>query len=107
MWDTFDDRITATRLFDQRNILVLWVALSLAAVILAVITLFVVRLVRKKERIDTLYGVARLDFRGVNGGCDFVTKSSIVSRDSSSAVSNKKIWRNMDGSSVIRISRYN
>ncbi|EFN86869.1 Netrin receptor UNC5C [Harpegnathos saltator] len=53
----------ATRAVDHRNILALWITLSLAAVILALTTIFFVRFMRRKERMEALYGVARLDFR--------------------------------------------
>ncbi|XP_031365734.1 netrin receptor UNC5B-like [Apis dorsata] len=53
----------ATRAIDHRNILALWITLSLAAIILALTTIFFVRLMRRKERMEALYGVARLDFR--------------------------------------------
>lgn len=56
----------ATTSIDQKNLLVLWISLTLALLVLGLATLFVVRLMRRKERINALYGVARLDFRHAN-----------------------------------------
>ncbi|XP_012272459.1 netrin receptor UNC5C [Orussus abietinus] len=53
----------ATTAVDRKTSLILWVSLSLAMLVISLTAIFLVRMVRRKERMDTLYGVAKLDFR--------------------------------------------
>ncbi|KAH0952897.1 hypothetical protein HN011_005758 [Eciton burchellii] len=91
----------ATRAVDHRNILALWVALSLAAIILAVTTIFFVRLMRRKERMEALYGVARLDFRRPGD-----LAKSVVSKNERSVVpGDRRLEHVIDESNAARLPR--
>ncbi|XP_076395818.1 netrin receptor UNC5C isoform X3 [Megachile rotundata] len=91
----------ATRAIDHRNILALWITLSLAAIILALTTIFFVRLMRRKERMEALYGVARLDFRHPSD-----LAKSVVSKNDRSVVSvDRRLEQVIDESNAARMSR--
>ncbi|XP_034183625.1 netrin receptor UNC5C [Osmia lignaria lignaria] len=91
----------ATRAIDHRNILALWITLSLAAIILALTTIFFVRLMRRKERMDALYSVARLDFRHP---ADLA--KAVVSKNDRSVVSvDRRLEQVIDESNAARMSR--
>ncbi|XP_043272825.1 netrin receptor UNC5B-like isoform X2 [Venturia canescens] len=74
----------ATTSIDQKNFLALWISLTLALLVLGLATLFVVRLMRRKERINSLYGVARLDFRHANN-----LAKSVVTRGERAALTGR------------------
>ncbi|XP_071567387.1 netrin receptor UNC5B [Temnothorax nylanderi] len=91
----------ATRAVDYRNILALWITLSLAAIILAVTTIFFVRLMRRKERMEALYGVARLDFRRPGD-----LAKSVVSKNERSVLANdRRLEHVIDESNAARLPR--
>nr|XP_031843845.1 netrin receptor UNC5C-like [Nomia melanderi] len=91
----------AARSIDDRNILALWITLSLAAIILAVTTIFFVRLMRRKERIEALYGVARLDFRRPGD-----LAKSVVSKSDRSVLSvDRRLEQVIDESNAARMPR--
>ncbi|XP_017766227.1 PREDICTED: netrin receptor UNC5C-like [Eufriesea mexicana] len=91
----------ATRAIDHRNILALWITLSLAAIILAVTTIFFVRLMRRKERMEALYGVARLDFRRPGD-----LAKSVVSKNDRSVLSvDRRLEQVIDESNAARMPR--
>jgi len=92
----------ATRAVDHRNILALWVALSLAAIILAVTTIFFVRLMRRKERMEALYGVARLDFRRPGD----LAKSVVSKNERSVLPGDRRLEHVIDESNAARLPRY-
>jgi len=92
----------ATRAVDHRNILALWVALSLAAIILAVTTIFFVRLMRRKERMEALYGVARLDFRRPGD----LAKSVVSKNELSVLPGDRRLEHVIDESNAARLPRY-
>ncbi|KAK1126882.1 hypothetical protein K0M31_004503 [Melipona bicolor] len=95
------DRCNATRAIDQRNILALWITLSLAAIILALTTIFFVRLMRRKERMEALYGVARLDFRRPGE-----LAKSVVSKNDRSVLSvDRRLEQVIDESNACRMPR--
>ncbi|KAG6804147.1 netrin receptor UNC5B [Apis mellifera caucasica] len=91
----------ATRAIDHRNILALWITLSLAAIILALTTIFFVRLMRRKERMEALYGVARLDFRRPGD-----LAKSVVSKNDRTVLSvDRRLEQVIDESNASRMSR--
>ncbi|KAF3421371.1 hypothetical protein E2986_08072 [Frieseomelitta varia] len=91
----------ATRAIDHRNILALWITLSLAAIILALATIFFVRLMRRKERMEALYGVARLDFRRPGE-----LAKSVVSKNDRSVLSvDRRLEQVIDESNACRMPR--
>ncbi|CAK9832384.1 Netrin receptor UNC5C [Anthophora retusa] len=91
----------ATRAIDHRNILALWITLSLAAIILALTTIFFVRLMRRKERMEALYGVARLDFRRPGD-----LAKSVVSKNDRSVLSvDRRLEQVIDESNAARMPR--
>lgn len=92
----------ATRAVDYRNILALWITLSLAAIILAVTTIFFVRLMRRKERMEALYGVARLDFRRPGD----LAKSVVSKNERSVLTSDRRLEHVIDESNAARLPRY-
>ncbi|CAD1473896.1 unnamed protein product, partial [Heterotrigona itama] len=95
------DRCNATRAIDHRNILALWITLSLAAIILALTTIFFVRLMRRKERMEALYGVARLDFRRPGE-----LAKSVVSKNDRSVLSvDRRLEQVIDESNACRMPR--
>ncbi|KZC09608.1 Netrin receptor UNC5C, partial [Dufourea novaeangliae] len=95
------DRCNAARSIDHRNILALWITLSLAVIILALTTIFFVRLMRRKERMEPLYGVARLDFRRPGD----LTKS-VVSKNNRSVLSvDRRLEQVIDESNAARMPR--
>ncbi|XP_076684957.1 netrin receptor UNC5B isoform X2 [Andrena cerasifolii] len=88
------------RTIDHRSILALWITLSLAAVILACTTIFVVRLMRRKERM-ALYGVARLDFHRPGD-----LAKSVVSKNDRAVLSvDRRLEQVIDESNAARMSR--
>ncbi|XP_076684960.1 netrin receptor UNC5B isoform X4 [Andrena cerasifolii] len=90
----------AARTIDHRSILALWITLSLAAVILACTTIFVVRLMRRKERM-ALYGVARLDFHRPGD-----LAKSVVSKNDRAVLSvDRRLEQVIDESNAARMSR--
>lgn len=91
----------ATRAVDYRNILALWITLSLAAIILAVTTIFFVRLMRRKERMEALYGVARLDFRRPGD----LAKSVVSKNERSVLASDRRLEHVIDESNAARLPR--
>ncbi|XP_020279766.1 netrin receptor UNC5C-like [Pseudomyrmex gracilis] len=91
----------ATRAVDHRNILALWITLSLAAVILAVTTIFFVRLMRRKERMEALYGVARLDFHRPGD----LAKSVVSKNDRPVLASDRRLEHVIDESNATRLPR--
>ncbi|KAK2587773.1 hypothetical protein KPH14_003879 [Odynerus spinipes] len=91
----------ATRAVDHRNILALWITLSLAAIILALTTIFMVRLMRRKERIEALYSVARLDFRR---SVD-LAKSVVSKNDRTALTVDKRLEHVIDESNASRLPR--
>lgn len=93
--------IIATRAVDHRNILALWITLSLAAVILAVTTIFFVRLMRRKERMEALYGVARLDFHRPGD----LAKSVVSKNDRPVLASDRRLEHVIDESNATRLPR--
>lgn len=93
--------ITATRAVDHRNILALWITLSLAAIILALTTIFMVRLMRRKERIEALYSVARLDFRRPVD----LAKSVVSKTDRTALTVDKRLEHVIDESNASRLPR--
>ncbi|XP_076684959.1 netrin receptor UNC5C isoform X3 [Andrena cerasifolii] len=94
------DRCNAARTIDHRSILALWITLSLAAVILACTTIFVVRLMRRKERM-ALYGVARLDFHRPGD-----LAKSVVSKNDRAVLSvDRRLEQVIDESNAARMSR--
>ncbi|KAG7189310.1 hypothetical protein KM043_016966 [Ampulex compressa] len=95
------DRCNATRAVDHRNILALWVTLSLAAIILALTTIFFVRLMRRKERMEALYGVARLDFRRPGE----ISKSVVSKNDRSVLTADRRLEHVIDDSNAGRLPR--
>jgi len=94
--------LVATRAVDYRNILALWITLSLAAIILAVTTIFFVRLMRRKERMEALYGVARLDFRRPGD----LAKSVVSKNERSVLTSDRRLEHVIDESNAARLPRY-
>lgn len=94
--------LLATRAVDYRNILALWITLSLAAIILAVTTIFFVRLMRRKERMEALYGVARLDFRRPGD----LAKSVVSKNERSVLASDRRLEHVIDESNAVRLPRY-
>lgn len=94
--------LVATRAVDYRNILALWITLSLAAIILAVTTIFFVRLMRRKERMEALYGVARLDFRRPGD----LAKSVVSKNERSVLASDRRLEHVIDESNAARLPRY-
>lgn len=95
-------RISVTSAMDQRSMLALWVSLSLALVVIGLATLLIVRLMRRKERINTLYGVARLDFRHASG----LTKS-VVTRGDRAVLTGQDLHGHAIGENgVTRLPRY-
>ncbi|KAL2739406.1 netrin receptor UNC5B-like isoform X1 [Vespula maculifrons] len=91
----------ATRAVDHRNILALWITLSLAAIILALTTIFMVRLMRRKERIEALYSVARLDFRRPVD----LAKSVVSKTDRTALTVDKRLEHVIDESNASRLPR--
>ncbi|XP_053979715.1 netrin receptor UNC5C-like isoform X2 [Hylaeus volcanicus] len=89
------------RAIDHRNILALWITLSLAAIVLALTTIFFVRLMRRKERMEALYGVARLDYRRAGD----LTKSVASKTDRSALSVDKRLEKMMDESNATRMPR--
>ncbi|XP_066586154.1 netrin receptor UNC5A-like [Prorops nasuta] len=89
-----------TRSVDHKSILALWITLSLAAIILAVTTIFIVRLMRRKERMEALYGVERLDFRPSSG-----LKSVVSKPDRSTLTADRRLEQIIDETNVARLSR--
>ncbi|KAG9430840.1 netrin receptor UNC5B [Apis mellifera carnica] len=93
--------VASTRAIDHRNILALWITLSLAAIILALTTIFFVRLMRRKERMEALYGVARLDFRRPGD-----LAKSVVSKNDRTVLSvDRRLEQVIDESNASRMSR--
>ncbi|XP_078039879.1 netrin receptor UNC5C [Augochlora pura] len=90
----------AARSIDHRNILALWITLSLAAVILALTTVFFVRVMRRKERMGALYGVARLDFRRPGD-----LAKSVVSKNRSVLSMDRRLEQVIDESNASRMPR--
>ncbi|XP_060820102.1 netrin receptor UNC5C-like isoform X1 [Bombus pascuorum] len=91
----------ATRAIDHGNILALWIVLSVAAIILAVTTIFFLRLMRRKERMEALYGVARLDFRRPEN-----LAKSVVSKNDRSVLSvDRRLEQVIDESNASRMPR--
>ncbi|XP_033339327.2 netrin receptor UNC5C [Megalopta genalis] len=90
----------AARSIDHRNILALWITLSLAAVILALTTIFFVRVMRRKERMGALYGVARLDFRRPGD-----LAKSVVSKNRSVLSMDRRLEQVIDESNAARMPR--
>ncbi|CAL7943302.1 unnamed protein product [Xylocopa violacea] len=91
----------ATRAIDHRNILALWITLSLAAIVLALTTIFFVRLMRRKERMEALYGVARLDFRRPGD-----LAKSVVSKNDRSVLSvDRRLEQIIDEANAARMPR--
>ncbi|XP_076246719.1 netrin receptor UNC5C isoform X2 [Calliopsis andreniformis] len=91
----------AARSIDHRNILTLWIILSLAAIILALATIFFVKLMRRKERMHALYGVARLDFRRPGD-----LAKSVVSKNERSGFSmDRRLEQVIDESNAARMPR--
>ncbi|XP_043256732.1 netrin receptor UNC5C-like isoform X2 [Colletes gigas] len=89
------------RTIDHRSILALWIILSLAAIFLALTTIFFVRLMRRKERLEALYGVARLDFRRPGD-----LGKSVVSKNDRSALSvDRRLEQVIDESNASRMPR--
>lgn len=79
----------------------LWITLSLAAIILALTTIFFVRLMRRKERMEALYGVARLDFRRPGD-----LAKSVVSKNDRTVLSvDRRLEQVIDESNASRMSR--
>ncbi|XP_017876466.1 netrin receptor UNC5C-like [Ceratina calcarata] len=91
----------ATRAIDHRNILALWITLSLAAIVLAVTTIFFLRLMRRKERMEALYGVARLDFHRPTD----LAKSVVSKNDRSCLSVDRRLEQVIDESNAARMSR--
>ncbi|KAI4478857.1 hypothetical protein M0804_011603 [Polistes exclamans] len=91
----------ATRAVDHRNIFALWITLSLAAIILALTTIFMVRLMRRKERIEALYSVARLDFRRPVD----LAKSVVSKTDRTALTVDKRLEHVIDESNASRLPR--
>ncbi|XP_043591153.1 netrin receptor UNC5C-like isoform X2 [Bombus pyrosoma] len=91
----------ATRAIDQRNILALWITLSLAAIILAVVIIFLLRFMRRKERMEALYGIPRLDFRRPED-----LAKSVVSKNDRSVLSvDRRLEQVIDESNASRMPR--
>ncbi|XP_076280756.1 netrin receptor UNC5C [Lasioglossum baleicum] len=90
----------AARSIDHRNILALWITLSLAAIILVLTTIFFVRLMRRKERMEALYGVARLDFRRPGD-----LAKSVVSKNRSVLSVDRRLEQVIDESNAARMPR--
>ncbi|XP_032682850.1 netrin receptor UNC5C-like isoform X4 [Odontomachus brunneus] len=92
----------ATRAVDHRNILALWITLSLAAIILALTTIFFVRFMRRKERMEALYGVARLDFRRPGD----LAKSVVSKNERANVLANdRRLEHVIDESNAARLPR--
>ncbi|XP_076661463.1 netrin receptor UNC5C [Halictus rubicundus] len=90
----------AARSIDHRNILALWITLSLAAIVLVLTTVFFVRLMRRKERMEALYGVARLDFRRPGD-----LAKSVVSKNRSVLSVDRRLEQVIDESNAARMPR--
>ncbi|XP_071857440.1 netrin receptor UNC5C isoform X1 [Bombus fervidus] len=91
----------ATRATDNRNILALWITLILAAITLIVTSIFFFRLMRRKERREALYGVARLDFRRPED-----LAKSVVSKNDRSVLSvDRRLEQVIDESNASRMPR--
>lgn len=76
--------------------------MSLAAIILALTSIFFVRLMRRKERMEALYGIARLDYRRPGN----FTKSVISKNEQSILTSERHLEHVIDESNAARLSRY-
>lgn len=76
--------------------------MSLAAVILALTSIFFVRLMRRKERMEALYGVARLDFRRPAD----LAKSVVSKNERSVLTGDRRLEHVIDESNATRLPRY-
>lgn len=79
----------------------MWIVLTLAAIILALATIFFVRLMRRKERMEALYGVARLDFRRPGD----LTKSVVSKNERSGFSVDRRLEQVIDESNAARMPR--
>ncbi|XP_068967138.1 netrin receptor UNC5C-like isoform X5 [Bombus flavifrons] len=91
----------ATRAVDNSNIQALWITLCLAAIVLAVLMIFMLRFLRRKERMGALYGIARLDFRRPED-----LAKSVVSKNDRSVLSvDRRLEQVIDESNASRMPR--
>ncbi|XP_033347262.1 netrin receptor UNC5C-like isoform X1 [Bombus vosnesenskii] len=91
----------ATRAIDNSNIQALWITVCLVAIILAVLMIFVLRFLRRKERMGALYGIARLDFRRPED-----LAKSVVSKNDRSVLSvDRRLEQVIDESNASRMPR--
>ncbi|XP_050600744.1 netrin receptor UNC5B-like isoform X2 [Bombus affinis] len=91
----------ATRAIDRRNIVALCITLIVAAIVLASLLIFMFRFMRRKERIEALYGIARLDFRRPED-----LAKSVVSKNDRSVLSvDRRLEQVIDESNASRMPR--
>ncbi|XP_048265136.1 netrin receptor UNC5B isoform X3 [Bombus terrestris] len=89
----------ATRAIDRRNIVALCITLIVAAIVLASLLIFMFRFMRRKERIEALYGIARLDFRRPED-----LAKSVVSKNDRSVLSvDRRLEQVIDESNASRM----
>ena len=92
---------SATRAIDRRNIVALCITLIVAAIVLASLLIFMFRFMRRKERIEALYGIARLDFRRPED-----LAKSVVSKNDRSVLSvDRRLEQVIDESNASRMPR--
>lgn len=92
---------SATRAIDNSNIQALWITVCLAAIVLAALMIFVLRFLRRKERMGALYGIARLDFRRPED-----LAKSVVSKNDRSVLSvDRRLEQVIDESNASRMPR--